>query len=100
KPRTPRCGRNEGCSYGAGLHVKPRYIAHFRSRRNLRIGCKTAKKFGDFGARSRLLIVRSVAGSGRQIGALLETTRQRSSFESRAPRRLRVFVTAGALALI
>src|SRR5262249_5479449 len=31
------------------------------------------KKFGDFGARSRLLIVRSVAGSGRQIGALLET---------------------------
>jgi hypothetical protein len=29
----PRCGRNEGPSYGAGLHVKPSYIAQFRSRR-------------------------------------------------------------------
>src|SRR6516165_3665505 len=43
--------------------------SHRAGRRNLRR--KNAKEFGDFGARSRLLIVRSVAGSGRRIGALL-----------------------------
>src|SRR5262249_56383735 len=60
KPCPPRCGRNEGRSCGAGLHVKLSYIAHFRRC----IGRKKLKNFGDFGARSRRLIVRSVAGSG------------------------------------